>query len=294
MVEGSEIAIIGYHINDIYANTYSNARAEYYNMVGLPHVVIDGTQTFDVTYDAMLEEYNERIVLPSNYSISMDATRNGTVVNASVNVGQLGAPNPETKVLHMVLTESHIPETWYGGDEVSHVERLMIPDQNGTPIVSDKGIKDTFDFEFEMEPSWALQNCELVAFLQDTTTREIMQAEIFPLEQIVTYNDAAIADIFSPGENYCNDVMTPMIEIENYGIDELLSCFIEYSINGQSFNYTWNGELDNYESELVELPAVSITLEEDNNITVELSQPNGQPDESPENNLSEKNFELAP
>ena len=67
IAEGSEIAVIGYHLNDDYTNIYSEARAEYYGMVGLPHVVIDGTQSFEYSYDVLLERYEERINISSNY-----------------------------------------------------------------------------------------------------------------------------------------------------------------------------------------------------------------------------------
>ena len=137
LAEGADIAVIGYHVNDDYANVYSDARVAYYGMVGLPHVVIDGTQTFDVTYSAILAEYETRIDLTTSYTITMDVSRYGTTVNAGINVGMIGAPSPETKVLHLVLTESHISHSWYGGDYINHTERMMIPDENGTSILSD-------------------------------------------------------------------------------------------------------------------------------------------------------------
>lgn len=290
LAEGSEMAVIGYHLTDIYANTYSNARAEYYGMFGLPHVVIDGSQTFDVTYEAILERYEIRIAIPSSYTISFEVDRNGKTVNATVNVGQISAPNPETKVLHLVLTESHIPDSWYGGDEVNHTERLMIPDQNGIPIVSGKSVLSTFEFEFEMDTSWSLQNCELVAFLQDTITKEIMQSQVFLLESTVLFNDVALKDIVNPSGDYCNESISPIIKIENYGADTLLNCLISYTVNDDEYEYEWEGTLSTYQSEDVTLPEISFNLLENNSIIVELSQPNGQDDENQDNNLIENSF----
>ncbi len=293
IAEGSEIAVIGYHLNDDYSNIYSEARAEYYGMVGLPHVVIDGTQSFDLTYDTLLAKYEERISISSNYSITIDADRNGTTVNATINVGQIGAPNPETKVLHLVLTESHIPESWYGGEEVNHAERLMIPDQNGTPIISGKSVTGTFEFEFEMDPNWLVQHCELVTFLQDTVTKEIMQAQTFSLESTVLYNDVALTDIINPGDDYCKESISPIIKIENYGVDTLFHCIISYDVNGEENEFFWEGILSTYQSEEVVLPEISFALQEDNTIIVELSQPNGQEDENQDNNSIEKSFSLS-
>ena len=152
--EGADIAVVGYHSYDDYSNSYGDARIEYYGMVGLPHVNYDGEQLFDLTYDSMLAEYEEKIAITTHYTLNIDVERDGTTVNVIINTGQIGAPNPETKVLHLVLTESHIPESWYGGEEVNHVERLMFPDEHGTSFTNGNS-----EFEFDMDPSWIVQNC---------------------------------------------------------------------------------------------------------------------------------------
>lgn len=290
MAEGTEIVVIGYHINDFYMNIYSEARAEYYDMFAFPHVVVDGTQAFEYSYDDLLEDYENRISVASNYSISIEVERYATDVSATVNVGQISAPNPETKVLHLVLTESHIPKTWYGGDEVNHAERLMIPDHNGTPIESAKSI---FDFEFEMDPSWLVQNCELVAFIQDTITKEVKQAQVLSLEGTVLYNDVALIDILNPSNGFCQENISPVILLENYGADSLTSCLITYNVNGETNEYNWEGNLTTYQSEVVILPEINFVLEDNNSIIVELSQPNGEEDENQVDNTIDKSFSIS-
>lgn len=293
LAEGSEIAAIGYHINDDFANVYSNARAEYYGMVGLPHVVIDGSQSFDVSYEAMLERYDIQIDIPSNYSLNINAERYGTSVNATVNVGQIAAPNPETKVLHFLLTESHIPKSWYGGDEVNHAERLMVPDQYGTPIFSGGSILSSFDFEFDMDPSWLVQNCEIIAFLQDTVTKEIIQAQVFPLESTVLYNDVKLSDILNPNDGYCSENISPVIVLENYGADILTSCLVTYEINGEINEFSWEGVLYTYQSEAVILPEITFVMEDNNSVLVNLSLPNGEDDENEDDNSIENSFDFS-
>ena len=293
LAEGSEIAVIGYHVSDSYANIYSDARVQYYNMMVLPHVVVDGNQAFEWNYDDLLAKYEERIDVTSNYQISIEVEREGAAVNTTVNVGQIGAPNPETKVLHVVLTESHIPESWYGGDEVNHVERLMVPDANGTPIVSGESIMSSYDFEFEMDTEWLVQNCELVAFLQDTVSNEVMQANVFLMESTVLYNDVTINEIINPGNSYCLENISPIVQIENYGADMLESCLINYIVNGEEYEYTWEGSLSTYQSENVTLPEINFFLGDNNSILIELSQPNGQDDENPQNNSLESSFGLS-
>jgi len=290
LAEGAEIAVIGYHVNDDYSNIFSEARAEYYSMIGLPHVMVDGTHSFDFSYEALLDKYEERIDIASNYSIDIEAEREGTTVNATINVGLIGAPDPETKVLHVVLTESHIPETWYGGDEVNHVERLMIPDHNGTPLVSGKDVNNTFEFEFDIDPTWLVQYCEMVVFLQDTITKEVMQAQTLSLESTVLYNDVAVSDIINPGDDYCLELINPEILITNFGADTLLNCNVNYSVNGEEFSFGWEGNLPMFGTEMVGLPEIAFDLLEENVIVVELGLPNGQEDEDLANNTLEKTF----
>jgi len=262
-------------------------------MVGLPHIMIDGTQSFEYSYDVLLARYEERMALSSNYSLSIEATRVGTSVSTTIDVGMIGAPSPETKVLHLVLTESHIPESWYGGDELNHVERLMIPDHNGTLLISDKGIKNTFDLDFELDPSWMVEHCELVAFLQDTVTKEVVQAQVFDLESTVLTNDVALVEILNPGEEFCSDAIQTVVRIINYGADPLTSCQIDYNLNGEDFSYNWTGNILTNQTEIVSLPEVSFSILENNSVQVELSQPNGVDDEDPTNNLLDKEFTMA-
>jgi hypothetical protein len=287
--EEIDLAVIGYHINDAYTNNYGVARADYYGMVGFPHIVLDGQQLFEFAYDDILEAYEERILESSHYSIELEVERYGAWVNVSVNVGQIGAPNPETKVLHLVVTESHIPESWYGGDEVNHAQRLMIPDHNGTPIIGDL----SFDFEFEMDPNWLLQNCELIAFVQDVETIEVVQTQVFLLEETVLNNDVAIDKIIYPGEEYCLDMISPVIQIQNFGADTLFSCEIHYTINDESYVYDWIGNMGMYQVEQVQLPQVPMLVLEENALTINIELPNGQEDEYPENNQLEHTFENA-
>ncbi|MEZ5084567.1 MAG: T9SS type A sorting domain-containing protein [Bacteroidales bacterium] len=287
LAEGAELAVIGYHINDAYTNVYSEARAEYYNMLGLPHVMIDGEQSFDFSYDAILERYEDQIALSSHYSISIDAEREGSTIQAVINAGQISAPSPETKVLHVVLTESHIPETWYGGNELNHTERLMIPDQYGSPFLS---VSPGIEFEFEMDTNWVMQHCELIAFIQDTVTLEVVQAQVFSLSSLIYNHDVSLKNIVYPGNSYCYDVLSPVIEIENYGIDTLFNCLVMYAVNGIESQYNWNGQLATGEVAEIILPGVSFVPENQNTIEVEVSMPNGVADENPDNNSMSRNF----
>nr|NQU90496.1 T9SS type A sorting domain-containing protein [Bacteroidota bacterium] len=179
-------------------------------------------------------------------------------------------------------------------DEVNYVQRLMIPDQYGTPLADSKNQDAVFDFDFSVATDWLIENCELVAFVQDTVTREIFQANTFLLsDATMAYYDVGLESIDFPGETFCGNTIIPVVAIKNLCFQSLDSCQITYTINGDIHNYTWNGELAQEETMEIELPEVSINLMGENTITVEVGSPNGHPDANPDNDFLEKDFSDA-
>src|ERR1035438_2333514 len=48
----------------------------------------------------------------------------------------------------------------------------MVPDQNGTTVDFTSGNIQNYTLTFTKDPTWVLANCELIAFVQDNTTKE--------------------------------------------------------------------------------------------------------------------------
>jgi len=114
------------------------------------------------------------------------------------------------------------------------------------------------------------------------------------LSSTILYNDVKLTEIVNPGSDYCLEAISPIIEIENYGADTLLNCVINYDLNGITGTYNWEGLLGTYQTELITLPEFSFALMTNNSIQVEISQPNGESDENPDNNSLEKTFGISP
>lgn len=291
MTECPNLAIVEYHSLDDYSNVYSDARVMYYDVVYFPNSRIDGiAQPNWSSYQAYLQAYEDRMDQSTNYSLAIQIEGDGSNFTGSVNVGWLNANN-ENKVLHLVLTESHIPESWYGGEEVNWVTRLMIPDQFGTPLASGKGPDALFDFSFVLDPDWVKDSCELVAFVQDTVTMEIFQGNSILMAEVeITNYDIAIESIEYPGDEHCGETLSPIIRMKNLCHEPLTSCSIAYVVNGDDHEYNWVGSLETDSVEMISLPDVDLDLMDDNSITVNLSMPNGEEDQDPENNTLQKNF----
>ena len=164
---------------------YSDARVAFYGIQAYPNSHIDGFfQPIWGSYQAYLAAYEERMEIPTNYSVVINMEGDGINFWGNENVGWFNANN-DNKVLHLVLTESYIPESWYGGEELNHVARLMIPDQFGTSLSGGKSPDAIFDFEFSLEEGWIKDSCELVAFVQDTVTMEIYQGASLMMADVV-------------------------------------------------------------------------------------------------------------
>jgi hypothetical protein len=243
--------------------------------------MIDGIiQPIWSSYPSYASAIEERLAMSTPYSINFDVQGNGTDYHATVSVAQISANN-EHKVLHVSLTESHIPESWYGGDEINFVNRLMLPDQYGTPMAT----KVNFEFDFSLEPGWVADSMEIVAFIQDTITKEIFQARNFALKDAtLIYYDVALQEIIHPNDEFCANEIAPIVKIKNHSYEILESCFISYNINGELHEYNWVGELEQDSSLSLTLPEVSFLLQAENILLVNVSLPNGKEDENQENN----------
>src|SRR5690554_803315 len=101
--------------------------------------------------------------------------------------------------------------------------------------------------------------------------------------------DVAIGEIIMPNNTVCSGSFTPQIEIKNLGSITLTSATITYDWGGATKTYNWSGSLSSGQTDLVTLPAISLT--NGNYVfTATVSSPNGQADENPSNNSATSNF----
>lgn len=186
MVEnGHSVAVIEYHNGDSYATTQSQARLDYYSISSFPTAKFDGTLTEvggggagTSKYNDYLPLYNQRMDVLSSFTIDMcgDNTT-GSTYEFMVTINKVADYTGSNLVVHAVITESHIPESWQGMSELNFVFRQMYPDQFGTSISMNTGDELELDYNINLDPSWDADECEFVIFIQDNTTKEILQGE---------------------------------------------------------------------------------------------------------------------
>jgi hypothetical protein len=84
----------------------------------------------------------------------------------------------------------------------------------------------------------------------------------------------------------CTGEFSPQVVIKNYGATNLSSLEFTYSANGEeAATYSWTGDLDQNESELVSLPTILYSVTDDNVFNVACESPNGEKDQLPQNNI---------
>jgi len=191
--EGKAVAVIENHNGDIYANDFSNARNSYYNITGYPTGRFDGILKYEGgascpsgnVYSGYLPLYEQRINTPSPLNVCFSGSHSGNDYSISILVKKLTNITATDLRLHLVVTESGIAQNWQGCmTDLSFVNRLMVPGAAGTPINFSSGDVVTVPINFSVDPGWVINNCELVAFVQDNSSKEIFNGVMSPMNTI--------------------------------------------------------------------------------------------------------------
>lgn len=102
--------------------------------------------------------------------------------------------------------------------------------------------------------------------------------------------DARVVEIISPKGTYCYDTFNPLVSIGNSGLVTLTSIDVNYSVDfGPTSTFFWTGSLGPGDEEEVSLPTLTLA-EGPHNLTVTVSNPNGNTDEYADNNSAESDF----
>ena len=303
IANGLDVAVVEYHYGDDYQNSYSLSRVNYYNITGYPTAWFDGVLSFvggsttESMYPQYLSRVNQRLGVTSPFTIDILGSHTCFQdFTADITVEKVGTNSSNNLRLQAVLTESHIPATWFGLDEINYVCRKMMPDQNGTPLSFSEGNTQEVTLNFTLDPTWKPDELELVVFVQDIATKEIFQGtKMSLLDFIPDYDfDASVTDIMDLPDGECLGVMQPTVNIKNLGAQQLTSLNINYYVNdGDPMNYEWTGALDYLSEEEVQLPAISFIVEDSNELVVESELPNGNQDECTSNDMSTANVDRS-
>lgn len=178
---GKQVAVVKNHNGDAYANVYSNARNSYYAVSGYPTAVFDGVlkksggSTTSSMYGSYLPLYNQRMAIPCDMTMSMELSNVGIAYTAVITITKVAPVIATGLKLHLFATQVDIPQNWYGQTSVDFVNRLMVPNQNGTAFDFSAGDEVVITLEFNLNPAYPIEKCEIVAAVQ-ASNKEVLQA----------------------------------------------------------------------------------------------------------------------
>lgn len=192
VANGCEVAVIEYHNGDAFANAASNHRNSYYSVSGYPTAHFDGVlesvggSATSSMYGTYLPLYQQRIAIPCDYEAEIyGQNTGGQNYDVTVVIDLVDGTPPSNLTAHLVLTESEIPYAWQNQTELNFVCRAMYPDHFGTPVNFAGGTQMVINYTFTIDASWDTQHIELVAFMQDETTKEILQGSMVPIDNLI-------------------------------------------------------------------------------------------------------------
>lgn len=222
------VAVIAYHNGDDYETVEGIERLSFYDVGGYPTVIFDGVESIaggsssESMYESYLPVVQDRLSIPAAVSIvfyAMSITENTLSVTVLLESGSpiLG----DNIVLQAALTESHIPESWQGQDELNFVERTMLQGSTGASIdLSDQ--TEWVIINLDLNPAWVRTNSELVVFVQNLDTKEIYNGNKVDLITVsIKENEKWVGIYPNPARNF--------ITISNCGDAEVNI----YTVQGQ-------------------------------------------------------------
>lgn len=179
VTNGWPIAAIKNHNGDAFANQYSNARNTFYAVSGYPTAFFDGVLSVvggsysQSMYPSYWPKVQQRMGVPSPVTLSVYGSYTNLTYNIVVTVTKVGNINGSNIKLHVALTESNIIYAWQGQSKLDYVNRLMVPDQNGTTLDFTNSDVLEIPLTFNLQMGWNTMNMELVAFVQTNSNKEI-------------------------------------------------------------------------------------------------------------------------
>ncbi|MCX6272140.1 MAG: choice-of-anchor J domain-containing protein [Bacteroidetes bacterium] len=197
VTNGQQVAVVENHNGDTYAYTSSDARNTYYSLTGYPTAIFDGIKKLtggdhtNSLYTSYLPIYEGRYAVKTAFGLTVLGSMTSNNINLNITVERYGeTPFANSNlVLHVALTQSHIMVAWQGQTHLEYVSRIMVPDAGGTPLNLSTATSQTVPLTFNFNTAWggsvAGHDFEVVTWVQDLTTKEVVDAANYDLATMV-------------------------------------------------------------------------------------------------------------
>ncbi|MFA8300080.1 MAG: T9SS type A sorting domain-containing protein [Hyphomicrobiales bacterium] len=230
------ISFLMYHIGDEqdnqdpYMNEASIARREFYgNYTNYPVTAFDGGDLHEggnatqSIYGTLFPLYEKRNNTKSPYTLNFSLSNSEGVMTIDIDLQNVGTLFSDKVALHVAISESKIQQSWQGLSELNNIVRQVLPSPNGVKIPINKD-KQTFQYEYTIPEGANLDNFNVVVFLQDLDSKEILQATQAPLITGINKVNSDLNVVLFPN---------PAEGVLNIKSDVLLKMITIYNVNGQ-------------------------------------------------------------
>jgi len=195
----TKLAIVEYHLvwgrTDPYEIPAGVTRSNYYNVgsIGIPYILTDGTYVTygkGYNYTSMSEAINQSLAVTRHFEIGISGDlASGSV---TVHISQISPTTATDLRLRYAIVESNLiyhagtsPGGWY-----NHTVRA-IPAEDIITLPLPVGGSD-FVKTFTLSPSWVTQNLSFVAFLQNDSSKQVLQSCFYGYGAATVYEFNAV------------------------------------------------------------------------------------------------------
>lgn len=156
----------------------SDARVDYYNVTGVPAVYLEGNKKSGGPGAFTQQDVDEQVAATSPIKITVADIDNGTSHDVTVTVYSVGVPPTGNLKLRTAIIERNVnyvsPPGNNGEKYFPNVFRKMLPSADGETIVlAAQGGFVTFNYTYDENAVWDMDEIGLVAFVQNESTREV-------------------------------------------------------------------------------------------------------------------------
>lgn len=235
------VAIIENHSGDAYANEYANARNVINNASGLPTATFDGTSEIvgghpsSSLYSNYVPKVEERMAVLTPFSIAISGEEAGNnKYKVKVLAKQLENHSYSNLKVVIAVTETNIAQNWQNQTQLHFVNRLMVPNGNGESV-SFTNNKFEKEFDVNLDPSWNKSNLEFIAFIQDASSKEILNGVKYHLTDLPQGSPQSVNDI-QKENNQLNVFPSPVQDQLNFSFNSKKSTTATisvYDLNGK-------------------------------------------------------------
>lgn len=286
-------------------------RVSYYGINGVPSSRVGGNN-LGSPLDAITDDnINSAAAEQTNYELTVNPVLNPNLNEVEINVSiKLTGPLQGNPVLRVAINEKIIswdsPPGTNGEREFHHVMKKYLPNTAGTNIkdLATVGDTKTIKFNYTYKNIYDISTMEVVAFIQDESTKAIAQGASADFPYVKTSGVDGVIRFGSPTSasstlKLCGTKTSPLINITNTGSEVISSIKFNSKINNgavSEFVYNTNSPLKYLETRQLVIDNIGIPFVQNvgNNIEIKIIEVNGKPDQGTANNTLNIKFDPSP